>query len=158
MNKRKQESTLLLVINLVESLRLQRYRLAIVCGDISTGKSTLAQSASEKLRARYIDLATELLPTTTRPDFSPTLGAYSPENLVRYIMHESGKANSPLLIIDQIEPLVATFRRAGAVQFFQMVGQVEPIEPVILVTYLWKQVEEANFPRERLLDFCGREL
>jgi len=158
MSKPKQEKTLSLVVNLVESLRLQRYRLAIVCSDISAGKSSLAQTACKKLQAHYIDLATELLPITTRPDFSPTLGAYSPENLVQYLMHESGKANLSLLVIDQIEPLVSTFGRARAVLFFQMVGQAEPLKPVILFTYLKKQLEEANFPPERLLDLSWREL
>ncbi len=158
MSKHKQEKTISLVINLVDSLKLQRYRLAIVCGDISTGKSALAQFASEKLQARYINLTTELLPRTTRADFSPTLGAYDPENLVKYIMNESDKVKSSMLIVDQIEPLVATFGRAGAVQFFYMISQAEPLKPVILVTYLLKQIEEASFPSERLLDLCGREL
>lgn len=151
-----QEKMLSLVINLVESLRLQRHRLAILCGDISTGKSSLAQTACKILQARYIDIAAELLPITTKPDFSPTLGAYGPDNLVQYIMRESGKANLSLLIVDQIEPLVSTFGRARAVQFFQMISQAEPLKPVILITYLKKQLEEASFPPERLLDLLGR--
>ena len=152
MSKRKQAELLSRFINLAESLRLQRYRLAIVCGEISSGKSKIAQAASEQLQARYIDLATNLLPQTTAPNFSPTLAAYGPDDLTKWILHEADKTDAPFLIVDQIEPLLATFGRAQAVQFLRMVSQAEPRNPVIFVTYLKKQVEEAVFPAKRLLN------
>ncbi len=151
MNKRKQAETLSRFIDLAENLKLQRYRLAIACGEISSGKSKIAQAVSERLPACYINLAADLMPRTTMPDFSPTLGAYGPDNLTEWILHEANQVEVHFLIIDQIEPLLATFGRAQAVQFFQMVSQTEPRKPVVLVTYLKKQIEEAAFPIERIL-------
>lgn len=151
MSKHKQAESLLRFIDLAKTLRLQRYRLAIVCSAISSGKSKIAQAASEELEARYIDLATELLPQTVMPNFSPTLGAYGPDDLIKWMICETGRADVRYLVIDQIEPLLATFGRAQVMQFFRMVSQAEPREPIFLITYLKKQIEGASFPTKRLL-------
>jgi hypothetical protein len=151
MNRHKKVETLSQFIDLAENLQFQRYRLAIACGEISSGKSKIAQAASEQLPACYINLATDLLSQITAPDFSPTLGAYAPDNLTEWLLHKADQMDVQFLIIDQIEPLLATFGRAQTVQFFQMVSRAEPRKPVVLVTYLRKQIEEAGFPIERIL-------
>jgi len=151
MNKRKQEDRLARFIDLASNLKPQRYRVAIACGDISSGKSGIAQAAGRRLLARYIDLAGDLMPRMTLPEFSPTLGAFGPDNLAKWLMHEADQLEVRFLIVDQIEPLLATFGRTQAVLFFSMVSRAEPRRPVILVTYLKKQIQEAVFPAERVL-------
>lgn len=149
MNRHEAES-LAKFTSLTEKLPLRRYRLAIVCGQISSGKSRIAQQISSRSKARYIGLTTDLLPQTTMIGFSPTLGAYGPDDLASWILHQAIN-DDPFVIVDQIEPLLATFGRTQVVRFFQMIGQAEPRNPVILVTYLEKEVKESAFPEERLL-------
>jgi hypothetical protein len=151
MSKSKQAGLLSRFIGLAEDLRLERYRLAVVCGEISSGKSRVVKKACEQLQAQYVDLAVSLLPKTTLVDFHPTLGAFSSDDLVRWILSEANSPDVHLLVVDQIEPLLATFGRVQAVEFFRMVSRVEPKNPVILVTYLKAQVEEARFPKAKLL-------
>ena len=95
--------------DLIKQLSLKRHRLAIVCGRISSGKSGIAQEIIKQTNGRYIDLATDLLPQTTMLDFTPALGAYGPDDLVGWIMQEAAKEDARLVVVDQIEPLLATF-------------------------------------------------
>ncbi len=149
MNKRRQEEQISQLIKLARGLT--RYRVAVLCGTPSSGKSQIARAAATQLQARYVDLATDLLSKITKPDFFPTLGAYGPEDLTDWILEEAYKPDTSVLVMDQIEPLLATFGRAKATQFFQMISQIEPRTPIILVTCLSKQVEQSAFPKERLL-------
>lgn len=152
MSKRKQAEQLSLLINLAEQLRRERYRLAVVCGSVSCGKSQLARMVSDQLQAYYINLATDLLPKVAIPGFSPTLGAYDAYDLKNWILEKSYQPDVNFVVIDNIEPILATFGRAKAIEFFQIASLVEPIAPIILITYLTKQVEDAGFPTERLLN------
>lgn len=149
MIKRKQEEQVSRLIKLARGLK--RYRLAILCGKPSSGKSQIAMATADRLQARHINLTDVLLPQIAQPDFFPTLGAYGPEDLTDWILEEAYKPDASFLIIDQIEPLLATFGRAKATQFFQMVSQIEPKTTIILVTFLARQVEQSAFPKERLL-------
>jgi len=152
MSKRKQGEQLSLFINLIERLKNERYRLAIACGPASSGKSQLVKAASDRLQADYIDLAVDLLPKIAMPGFSPTLGAYDADDLKDWILDKSYKPGVNFVIVDNIEPVLTTFGRVKVVEFFQIVSLVEPIAPMILVTYLTKQVKDANFPAERLFN------
>ena len=64
---------------------------------------------------------------------------------------EAAKEDARLVVVDQIEPLLATFGRTQVVHFFRMIGQAEPRNSVILVTYLEQELEESAFPKDRLL-------
>ena len=108
------------------------------------------RNLKQEEQADYIDLATDLLPLIAMPGFSPTLGAYRSDDLIGWILHKANEPDVHLLIIDQIEPLLATFERMQTVEFFQMAGQIEPRRPVVLLTYLSHEVQEAAFPMERL--------
>lgn len=153
MSKRKQAEQLSSLINLADQLRRERYRLGVVCGSASSGKSQLARFVSSQLQTHYyIDLATDLLPKVAVPGFSPTLGAYDAYDLKNWVLEKSYQPDINFVIIDNIEPMLATFGRAKAIEFFQIASLVEPIAPIILVTYLTKQVEDAGFPTERLLN------
>ena len=138
------------LLGLAEKLAHQRYRLAVVLGNISSGKTRLIQHISEQVHANYFSLDSDLLPNTVREGFSPTLGAFAADDLIEYILTVANRTEPKYVIFDQAEPLVATFGRAGAISFFRMLSQVEPLSPVIFVTYLGKQLEEANFPKERI--------
>jgi AAA+ ATPase superfamily predicted ATPase len=138
------------LLELAEKLERQRYRLAVVLGNISSGKTKVIQRLSEQLQASYFSLASDLLSETVREGFSPTLGAFGPDDLIEHILTVANRADIKHIIFDQTEPLMATFGRAGAITFFRMLSQVEPLSPVIFVTYLGKQIEEANFPKERI--------
>jgi hypothetical protein len=151
MNKREQAERLSRLMDLAKSLKGRRYRVAIACGEISSGKSGIAQAAGRQLPARYVDLEDDLMPRMTLPDFSPTLGAFGPDNLAEWIMHQADQPEVHFLVVDQIEPLLATFGRTQAVSFFSMMSRAEPRRPVILVTYLKKQIQEAVFSTERIL-------
>lgn len=141
------------IIEFCEKMFRQRYRLAIACGKISSGKSEIAQFVSKQLKANYINLAVELLPETTKDNFSPTLGAYGPDDLIKYVLESANCKEINFLIIDQIEPLLSTFGRAKVAVFFRMLSQAEPLKPVLIVTYLKKQIDEAVFPKERIIFF-----
>jgi len=129
----------------------QRYRLIIVCGMISSGKTNIAKRVEKRLQANYIDIASELLPKIIEDQFTPTLGAFGPEDLVQYISNTANRADVKYLLIDQVEPLLSTFGRKKAVLFFQMLSQMEPLRQVVLFTYLKKQIEEARFTKERII-------
>jgi len=143
----EQESRLL---ELSEKLIRQRYRLAVVLGNISSGKTEIMQRVGRRLQAKYINIASEVLPETALAGYSPTLGAFGPDDLIEFILVAANRADVKFLILDQPEPLLSTFGRAGVILFFRMLNQVEPLMPVVLVTYLSKQIEEANFPKERI--------
>lgn len=151
MNRRKQVEVLSRLVDMANNVELKRYRLLIICGEPSSGKSQIARAVSEQLPAHYVDITTDLIPQIITSDSLPTLGAYGPSNLVEWILRETEQMGERFLIIDQIEPLLATFGQAQAIRLFQMVGQIEPRKPVILVTYLDKQIEKAAFPVERIL-------
>lgn len=135
-----------------EKFTHQRYRLGIVCGDISSRKTEIAQAVAKALYANYVNLASDLLPRMVQSKFTPTLGAYGPDDLIKYIIGCANKSEVTLLIVDQIEPLISTFGRSQAVHLFRMLCNVEPLKPVILITYLKKQVDEASFPKDRIIN------
>ncbi len=134
-----------------EKIIHQRYRLGIACGDILSRKTEIAQLVAKRFLGEYINLASGLLHKTVQSEFSPTLGAYGPEDLIEYILGGANNSEVKLLIVDQIEPLLSTFGRTKAVLFFRMLSQSEPLKPVILITYLRKQIDEAHFPKVRIL-------
>lgn len=131
--------------------RLRRYRLVILLGKPSSGKSQVAIEASNLLQARYLNVNSEILSELAKPGFFPTLGAYGPEDFIGWILELSNEPGGAILIVDQIEPLLATFGRTKTMQFFQMLSQIEPKIAVVIVTFLAKQVEQSSFPEERLL-------
>lgn len=139
-------------IGLAENLKHKRYRLGIALGPPSSGKSQIAKAACDQPHALYIDATTDLLPKVVMPDFFPTLGAYDRGDFKDWILEKSYQPELDFVIIDNIEPLLATFGQIKATKFFQIASIVEPLAPVILVTYLIKQVKDANFPTERLLN------
>lgn len=151
MSKRKQAEKISSFIGLAERLRHERYRLAVALGPASSGKSQIARVVSHQLQAHYIDLATDLLPQIVMPNFSPTLGAYDARDFKNWILDASYKPDVNYIIVDNPEPLLATFGRAKTAEFLQIISLIEPLAPVILVTYLSKQIETSNFPSERLL-------
>ena len=88
------------VSRLIELARgLKRYRLAIVCGKASSGKSQIAIATADQLNARYIKLTSELLLQIAQPGFFPTLGAYGPEDLTDWILEEAYKPDASFLVI-----------------------------------------------------------
>jgi hypothetical protein len=135
-----------------EKFTHQRYRLGIVCSDISSRKTEIAQAVAKALHGNYVSLASELLPGLVQRKFSPTLGAFGPDDLIKYIISCANKSEVKLLIVDQIEPLISTFGRSQAVNYFRMLCNVEPLKPVILITYLKRQVDEGSFPKDRIIN------
>jgi hypothetical protein len=98
----------------------------------------------QQLNVTYVDASVELLPRIT----SPVLGAYGPDDFLRWIKGEASK--SKILCVDEVEPLLATFEKQGARDFFQMVGSTEPKQPIIVVTRLEELLKNARFPGNRI--------
>lgn len=152
MSKHKQDEKLSSFVRLAEKLQKERYRLGIVSDLASSGKSQLAKVVANLLQARYIDIPIDLLPQIATPGFSPTLGAYDAGDFKNWVLDKSYQPDVKFIIVDNIEPLLATFGSVNATEFFQIAGLVEPLTPVILVTCLTKQIKDANFPPERVLN------
>lgn len=129
----------------VEQSRRDRRKVLILCGRPLSGKTLLAREACKQGNATYVDVSVDLLGTIT----SPVLGAYGPDDLVKWI---KGKARSgKFLCIDEIEPLLATFGEEGARNFFRILGDIEPKQPVVVVTRLRQLVQDSGFPDDRIL-------
>jgi hypothetical protein len=99
----------------------------------------------QQLNATYVDASVELLPAIT----SPVLGAYGPDDFLKWIKGEASKSKS--ICVDEIEPLLATFGKQGARDFFQMLGSIEPKQVIIIVTRLEEPIKDARFPDNRVL-------
>ncbi|MAU00657.1 MAG: hypothetical protein CL608_26225 [Anaerolineaceae bacterium] len=69
-----------------------------------------------------------------------------------WIIRLATNEHTPFLIFDQIEPLIATFGRSNSIEFFKLASLIEPKIPTIIFTYLEKQIKDANFPSDRLLN------
>ena len=149
MKKRTEQISQL--VDLANSLNGRRYPAGIVCYADPAYLLRVVPAAAKEVEARYVDLASDLLPHTAEPGFFPTLGAYGPDDLATWLTKEARNPETASLIVGQIEPLLATFGRGQVVWFFQSLAQMELRKPVCLVTYLKNQVSEANFPDERLL-------
>ena len=128
------------LVKKVEDLKLARRKVLVLCGRPLSGKTALAKEVCQQLNATYIDASVELLPRIT----SPVLGAYGPDDFLRWIKGEASK--SKILCVDEVEPLLATFEKQGAQDFFQMLGSIEPKQPIIVVTRLEKLLKNARFP------------
>ncbi|MBC8492472.1 MAG: ATP-binding protein [Chloroflexi bacterium] len=130
----------------IEELRLGRHKVLILCGKPLSGKTLLAREACKQGNASYVDASIDLLPKIT----SPVLGAYGPDDLMKWIKDEASKGK--ILCVDEIEPLLATFGEQGARDFFHMLGSIEPKQVIIVVTRLEKPLKDAGFPANRV--FC----
>jgi hypothetical protein len=136
------------------SLRIvhQRNRVGVVlCGAFSSINSEIAKNVSQPLQAKYINIAEGLLPQTIETDYSPTLGAYGPDDFIRYITDEANNPTTRFLFIDQLEPLLSTFGQNNVIIFFQKIIYAEPLKPIIIISYLQNQLEQARFPKDRTL-------
>jgi len=128
----------------IEQLKLARRKVLVICGRPLSGKTTLAEEVCQQLNAAYVDASVELLPAIT----SPVLGAYGPDDFLKWIKGEASKSKT--LCVDEIEPLLATFGKQGAQDFFQMLGSFEPKQAIIIVTRLEKPLKDACFSDNRI--------
>jgi hypothetical protein len=55
------------------------------------------------------------------------------------------------VVVDDAEPLIATFGRSKAQAFFEALALLEPRTPLVIVTYLDYLAQSAHFPNERIL-------
>jgi len=132
------------LVEKVEDLKLARRKVLVLCGRPLSGKTALAKEVCQQLNATYVDASTELLPGIT----SPVLGAYGPDDFLKWIKGEA--SNSKILCVDEVEPLLATFEKQGARDFFQILGSIEPKQAIIIITRLEKSLKGARFPDNRI--------
>ena len=143
------KNTIITLKTLIQTLG--RYKTAILLKDPPTIETNQIQDLASTLSCHYLNLTTELLPQTISTNFSPTLGAYSFDDLLAWLLN---KAKQPIMV-DNIEALVATFGPNKAIRFFQHLTRSEPKAAIIIVTYLQHQIEAANFPTNRILNLTA---
>ena len=132
------------LVEKVNNLKLARRRVLVLCGRPLSGNTALAKEVCQRLAATYVDASVELLPAIT----SPMLGAYGPDDFLKWIKGKVSKGK--IICVDEIEPLLATFGKQGARDFFQMLGSIEPKRAIIIVTRLEKPLKDARFPHNRI--------
>ena len=134
----------------LKELSNSRYKILVVWGNIGANKTILARELCTSVGGRYLDVGSELLPSIDRP----VLGAYGAGEFIRWIDGELSGDNH-LVCFDEIEGLVATFSKAGAVKFFQVLAELETNRSGIVTTYLGNELMKANFPKERIYQLKG---
>jgi len=128
----------------LENLKLARRKVLVLCGRPLGGKTALAKEVCQQLNATYVDASVELLPRIT----SPVLGAYGPDDFLRWIKGEASK--SKILCVDEIDPLLTTFGKQGARDFFQILGSIEPKQAIIIIISPEKEVPMQTLSRINL--------
>ena len=131
-------------ISFVRNLEQLRYKTGVICGYPQSGKSRYASELARTAPLLFVDVLAEILPKLPEP-----LGAYDHTSLIRYI-ENTDKNNVLGTILDDVEPLLATFGKERARAFFLAFSRVEARKPIIVVTHLDKMLE-ANFTRDRVL-------
>jgi SpoVK/Ycf46/Vps4 family AAA+-type ATPase len=132
------------LVEKIENLKLARRKILVLCGRPLSGKTVLAEEVCQRLDASYVDASVELLPAIT----SPVLGAYGPDDFLKWIKGEVSKGK--IICVDEIEPLLATFGKQGAQNFFRMLGSIEPKRVIIIVTRLEELLRAVRFPDKRI--------
>lgn len=131
-------------------LQTHRYRILVVCSRFASDKASLMTEVCSSAGGKYIDVGSQLLPLIDRP----VLGAYDASDLVRWMESELRQSDQ-MVWFDEIEGLLATFGKAGATRFFEVLGDVETNQPGIVATYLENELTRANFPKERIYHLIG---
>ena len=112
------------------------YRVCVLYGTAKSHKSTVAVRMSQKLEGKYKDLLKDEL-----AQVSPRIGLYRPVDFKEDIT-KWAKASSPLLILDEIEPLLDTWTREEQKDLFKLLSRCRTDSVVLLVTRLDIPYEE----------------
>lgn len=128
-------------------LARERHRVGVwvVAG---TEISTPVQEVAAHLGMRYIDLLSELL-TQLTDDSDKPLGVFGPEDLLRWLRAQSYSASNAPILVDAIEPLLATFGKAGVADFFRLAARLDVRTPVLITTRLSDLFSVSDFPAGR---------
>lgn len=128
-----------------------RYKTVVIVHESPLTLAQLAKECSIHLQGTYIHILDALSPQLTDKRGLYSLGICEYPDLIKWILELSYKSTNSCLIVNKIEPLVATFGRGNATEFFQALGDIEPKVPIIWFTYLDHQLIDANFPTSRQL-------
>jgi len=128
-----------------KAMRYERYKVFVVIGRPTSGKSTLAKALAGQVGATYLDCLSDVLPQVR----DIPLGVFGPLDLKRLIVEGASKGG---LVVDEIEPVVSTFPRSerDVIDFFSLLADTELRHPVLLVTRLGNLVRGSTFPVERI--------
>lgn len=133
----------------LQHLARQRRRLGIwLVGRRGINPSVLEALQNQRV-FRIADLLVELLPRLTDDSEKP-LGVFGPDDLADWILHLSYVANSPPILINEVEPILATFRKPEAERFFQLAANLDPRAPVVIISHVGELIEAAGFPDDRI--------
>lgn len=127
----------------------QRQRFGVWIIEPRAATSSLMKSLAGQLGVRYIDLLVELLPELGDTAEKP-LGVFGPDDLDQWIRRRSYEPSSPPILIDAIEPLLATFSKPEAIGFFRLAANFNARAPVVVVSHLSAIVGAAGFPADRI--------
>jgi len=143
-------------IKLLEHISQLRSKVGVIYGLPQIGKSSYALNLAKAYGLIYVDITQELLPLLQHK-----LGVYDHIDFADHALAQIRQLQNGL-IVDEVEPLLATFGKQKTsaffqrlTQLFQRLTQLEPIHPLILVTRLTGFVQNANFAPARLLFISG---
>ncbi|HUN06415.1 MAG TPA: hypothetical protein PLQ56_07430 [Aggregatilineales bacterium] len=136
-------------IKLLEHISQLRSKVGVIYGLPQIGKSSYALNLAKAYGLIYVDITQELLPLLQHK-----LGVYDHIDFADHALAQIRQLQNGL-IVDEVEPLLATFGKQKTSAFFQRLTQLEPIHPLILVTRLTGFVQNANFAPARLLFISG---
>lgn len=143
---------------LAHHLKQARYKIGILTYELTDSDLEFVRTVERDENFAYFDLLLTLLPqlAVTHANILPTLGAYNVSHLISWVEQQGSATGPSFVIINNLEPLLVTFGSPGkVVRFFKLIQTVEPLKPVLLITYLKQQVTEADFPTERLLSLTS---
>ena len=132
---------------LIEHISRLRSKVGVIYGWPQIGKSAYAINLAKACAFSYIDVTQQLLPTLQHE-----VGIYDNNDFVDYLLSQIRHEEFGL-IVDEVEPLLATFGKPKVAVFFQSLIYIEPVNPLIIVTRLTSFVQNTNIASERFLLF-----
>lgn len=138
-----------------ESLRYlsdQRQRLGVWIVRPGDASAFDWESLSDEATVRSYDLLVDLMPLLTDNSEKP-VGVFDADDLAEWIMRTSRDSSSLPILIYEVEPLLATFGRHGAVNFFRLASAISPRVTTVIVSHLDSLIRTAGFPADRTWRF-----
>jgi len=128
-------------------LTAQRRRLGIWVMDTGSANTLAARSFAAKYDLCHIDVLLDLINYLTDDSEKP-LGVFGPDDLAEWIQRKSYLFTLPL-VVSEVESILATFGKPGAIGFFRLTVNLDLRLPVVIIVHLADLVNAAGFPEDR---------
>ncbi len=129
-----------------------RFRVAWLIGPPAHGKSVLARQLRDRLGWSYINY-------TLEPGYfdslTETISRYQPTDLVAAIQDWCQRCSAPVLIVDEIDAVIATWDRTQRYTWAALVGRLQWLPcGVLIVSHLFESRSLVNYLPDHDQQYC----